>query len=69
MEPFSDFRVYTPTQLASILGVSVHRVRHVLDTRSNIRPAVTVNTKRFYRPHVVAMIWRELNVIDARNVA
>jgi len=69
MKPFSDFKVYPPNQLASILGVSVHRVRHILYTRPHIKPAVTVENKRFYRPDAVAMLWHELNKIDARRVA
>jgi len=69
MEPFSDFKVYPPKQLASILGVSVDRVRYILDTRSHIKPAVTIENKRFYRPDAVAMLRHELNAIDARRVA
>jgi len=73
MEPFSDFKVYPPKQLASILGVSVFRVYHILDTRPHIKPAATIENKgynkRFYRPDAVAMIRHELNAIDARRVA
>ena len=69
MEPFSDFRVYPPNQLASILGVSIHRVRYILDTCPHIKPAVTVENKRFYRPDAVAMLRHELNKIDARGAA
>lgn len=69
MEPFRDFKIYPPKQLASILGVSVHRVRYILDTRPHIKPAVTVENKRFYRPDAVAMLRHELNAIDARRVA
>jgi len=69
VEPFSDFKVYPPKQLASILGVSVFRVYYILDTRFHIKPAVTVDNRRFYRPDVVAMLRHELNAIDARRVA
>jgi len=58
--PFSEFRVYPPNQLAEILGVSVDRVRYILNTHPHIKPAVTVDTKRFYRPDAVAMALRKL---------
>jgi len=69
MEPFSDFRVYPLKQLASILGVSVDRVRYILDTRYHIKPVVTVENMRFYRPDALAMLRHELNAIAARRVA
>jgi len=67
VEPFTDFRVYSPKQLASILGVSVFRVYYILDTRSRIKPAFTVDNKRFYRTDTVALLRHELNAIDAHR--
>ena len=69
MEPFSDFKVYPLKQLASILGVSVDRVRYILNSRSHIKPAVTVENMRFYRPDAVAFLRHELNAIAARRAA
>jgi len=69
MEPLSDDRVYPAIQLAEILGVPVHRVRHILHTRSHIKPAVTVENLRFYRPDALAMLRHELNADDARRAA
>lgn len=49
------------------LGVPVHRVRHVLDTRPDIRPSAYAGRARLYDQHALARVRHELAAIDARH--
>jgi hypothetical protein len=62
-------RLVTPGVLAAELGEPLHRVLHVLATRSHIRPAARAGTLRLYANEAVAMVRHELNAIDARRRA
>ena len=53
--------------IAAELGVPLHRVQHVLATRSHIRPAARAGTLRLFDRQSVAMIRQALNGIDARR--
>lgn len=57
----------TPGRLAAELGVPIHRVLHVLATRSHITPRARAGTLRLYDADAVAKVRDELNVIDARR--
>lgn len=57
----------TPGRIAEALGVSLHRVQHVLRTRSHIRPSARAGTLRLYDREAVAMVRHEINAIDARR--
>ena len=57
----------TPGVMASELGVALHRVLHILSTRSHIRPRARAGTLRLYGDDAVAMVRHELNSIEARR--
>ena len=67
MSQSSAPRLRTPGRLATELGVPLHRVLHVLATRSHIRPAARAGTLRLYDSQAVAQVRHELNGIDARR--
>jgi hypothetical protein len=60
-------RLITPGIIAAELGEPLHRVLHVLGTRSHIRPSARAGTLRLYDRSAVAMVRHELNAIDARR--
>lgn len=60
-------RLITPGVIAKELGEPLHRVSHVLATRTHIRPAARAGTLRLFRRSVVALVRHELNAIDARR--
>ena len=62
-----DLQLLTTGRIAAILGVSLHRVVHVLGTREHIRPVARAGTLRLYRRTDVPLIRHELNAIDARR--
>ena len=57
----------TPGRLAAEVGVPLHRVLHVLATRSHIQPTARAGTLRLYDADAVAQVRHELNTIDARR--
>lgn len=57
----------TPGVIAKRLGAPLHRVVHVLRTRSHIRPSARAGTLRLYSNEVLAAVRHELNAIDARR--
>ena len=57
----------TPGRLAAELGVPLHRILHVLTTRSHIRPVARAGTLRLYDNAAVAKVRYELNAQDARR--
>lgn len=60
-------RLITPGVIAAELGEPLHRVAHVLESRSHIRPAARAGTLRLYDRQAVAAVRHELNAIDARR--
>ncbi|MFH1919894.1 MAG: hypothetical protein ABIP48_08425 [Planctomycetota bacterium] len=57
----------TPGRIAEALGVPLHRVQHILSTRSQICPSARAGTLRLFDKAAVAQIEHELNAIDARR--
>ena|GEM_PF-1351151 len=57
----------TPGVIARRLGVPLHRVLHVLATRTHIRPAARAGRIRLYESEDIARVRHELNSIDARG--
>jgi hypothetical protein len=53
--------------IAAALAVPLHRVLHILATRSHIRPTARAGTLRLYDRRAVAMVRHELNASDARR--
>lgn len=60
-------RLRTSGILARDLGVPLHRVLHVLKTRTHIRPAAFAGTLRLYDADGVRLVRDELAAIDARR--
>lgn len=60
-------QLITAGLLAERLGVPLHRVLHVLRTRSHIRPAARAGRLRLYDREAVAMVRHELAAIAARR--
>jgi hypothetical protein len=57
----------TPGRIAAELGVPLHRVVHILGTRSHITPRARAGTLRLYCAEAVAQVRHELNAQDARR--
>ena len=60
-------RLITVGVISERLGVPVHRVRHVLDTRPDIRPSAYAGRTRLYDQHALARVRHELAAIAARQ--
>lgn len=60
-------KLRTPGVLASDLGVPLHRVLYILQSRAHIRPSARAGQLRLYDREAVALIRHELNAIDARQ--
>lgn len=67
MKTTSGLRLITSGVMASTLGVPLHRVLHVLATRTHIRPAARAGTLRLYDNDAVALVRSELHAIDAHK--
>ena len=57
----------TPGVLAAELGVPLHRVEYVLQSRPHIKPSARAGRLRLYDRRAVALIRHELNAIGARR--
>ena len=57
----------TPGVIARELGVPLHRIQHVLATRSHIIPAARAGILRLYNRKSLAMVRHEITAIDARK--
>ena len=64
-EPVPKLR--TPGVLAADLGVPLHRLLYILQTRPHIRPSARAGRLRLYDRQAIALIRHELNAIDARR--
>ena len=60
-------RMRTPGRMAALLGVPLHRVVYILQTRKHIRPAARAGRLRLYDAEALALLRHELNTIDART--
>ncbi len=60
-------RLRTPGVLASELGVPLHRVLHILATRTHIQPSARAGTIRLFDLQAVAQVRHEINSQDARR--
>ena len=60
-------KLRTPGVLAADLGVPLHRVQYILQTRDHIQPAARAGRLRLYDREAVALIRHEINAIDARR--
>jgi len=60
-------KLLTPGRIAEALGVPLHRVQHVLATRSHIQPSARAGTLRLFDKAAVKDIEGELAAIDARR--
>ncbi len=57
----------TTGSIAQMLGVPLHRVNYVLNSRRYIMPSARVGRLRVYDADAVACIRHELSGIDART--
>ena len=60
-------KLKTPGVLAADLGVPLHRVLYILQTRDHIQPAARAGRLRLFDREAVALLRHELNAIDARR--
>lgn len=60
-------RLRTPGVIARELGEPLHRILHVLRTRSFIAPSARAGRLRLYDLEAVARIRHALNAMDARK--
>jgi len=58
-------RLRTPGVLATDLGVPLHRVEYVLQSRPHIKPSARAGCLRLYDREAMALIRHELSAIDA----
>ena len=60
-------RLATPTEVARVLGVPLHRVLYVLRSRPHILPRAIAGVARCFDDAAIARVRYELNGIDARR--
>ncbi|MGA3066367.1 MAG: hypothetical protein ABSF29_05915 [Tepidisphaeraceae bacterium] len=60
-------RLITPGVIAAEVKAPLHRVLHVLATRTHIQPAARAGTLRLYERKAIAQVRHELSAIDARR--
>lgn len=60
-------QLVTPGVIASRLGVPLHRVSHVLATRTAIRPSARAGTLRLYDRDAIEAVRDELTAIEAHR--
>lgn len=66
--PTTEPKLTTPGVIAQKLSVPLHRVLHVLKTRSHIRPAARAGRIRLYDRDVIEIVRLELNHIDNHQI-
>jgi len=59
----------TAATIAALLGVPLHRVNRVLETRHYIQPVCLAGRTRVYNNDAIALVRHALNAIDARQSA
>lgn len=59
----------TVGSIAREFGVPIHRITHILRTRSHIRPAAMAGNTRVFDNAAVARLRHEINAIDARRLS
>jgi predicted transcriptional regulator len=60
-------KLVTSGVIAAELGVPIHRVLRVLETRPTIQPRAYAANVRLYDLQTIARVRHELNAIDARR--
>ncbi len=60
-------QLLTARVIAERIGVPIHRVRRILETRQDIKPAAMAGRTRLYNAAALARVRYELSVIDARR--
>jgi len=60
-------RLITSGVIAAELGQPRHRVKRILTSRGDIRPAAVAGRTRLYHAATIARVRHELNAIDARR--
>jgi predicted transcriptional regulator len=60
-------KLVTIGRIADECDVPIHRVRHILATRSHIQPAAFAGLVRLYRADAIAMVRHEIHTINARR--
>lgn len=60
-------RLLTTGVMAEKLGVPIHRVIRIVETRSDIHPVALAGRTRLYSSRTLARIRHELAAIDARR--
>ena len=61
--------IVTPGEIARHLRQPIHRVRHVLDTRDEIKPLRRIGIVRAYSADTIERVREELAAIDSRRTA
>ena len=59
----------TSAQISKQLGLPPWRIRHVLDSRSHIKPVLVAASTRLYDEKAVQQISNELKAIAAKRVS
>lgn len=67
MPSFSPPSLRTTGVMASELGEPLHRVQHVLASRSHISPVAFAGILKLYDSEALAQVRHELTAIDARR--
>lgn len=60
-------KLITIGRIADECEVPIHRVRHILATRTHIEPAAYAGQVRLYRSESIEMVRLELNAIEAKR--
>lgn len=60
-------KLVTSGVIATELGVPIHRVVRILQTRASIQPTAYAGNVRLYDRHAIARVRHELTAIDARR--
>lgn len=66
-QPPQPPKLITPGVIAEELGVALHRVTHVLNTRPEIQPSATAGNIRLYDRHAIEMVRLEIAAIDKKS--
>ena len=60
-------KLTTPGVMAAELGIPLHRVLHILNSRRHIQPSARAGTLRLYSKDAIVMVRHELSAQDARK--
>lgn len=60
-------KLITPGVIADELGVPIHRVTHILNTRPEIQPSAIAGNIRLYDRKTIEMVKNEIGSIDSKK--